>query len=60
MASPLAALAYIGPHKDFLAAQDLITPLSHDGKNVDMLLNFVDFISRQGFGPPPAEEPQLP
>ncbi|WP_374303259.1 PAS domain-containing protein [Ferrovibrio sp.] len=56
----ITQVPYIGPHKDFLAAQDLITPLSHDGKNVDMLLNFVDFISRQGFGPPPAEEPQLP
>ncbi|HLT77666.1 MAG TPA: PAS domain-containing protein [Ferrovibrio sp.] len=37
---------YIGPHKDFLAAQDLITPLSSDGSRVDMLFNFVDFIPR--------------
>ncbi len=39
---------YIGPHKDFLAAQDLITPLATDGRKVDMLLNFVDFLPRDG------------
>ena len=37
---------YIGPHKDFLAAQDLITPLSSDGSKVDMLFNLVDFLPR--------------
>ncbi len=58
-AAPLITqVPYIGPHKDFLAAQDLITPLSRDGETVDMLLNFVDFVPRHGLGPPPAEEPQ--
>ena len=39
---------YIDPHKDFLAAQDLITPLSSDGSRVDMLFNLVDFVPRHG------------
>lgn len=39
---------YIGQHRDFLAAQDLITPLSADGETVDMLFNLVDFIPRTG------------
>lgn len=39
---------YIGPHKDFLAAQDLITPLSSGGSKVDMLFNLVDFVPRHG------------
>lgn len=42
----ITRVPYIGPHKDFLAAQDLITPLSSDGSNVDMLFNLVDFIPR--------------
>jgi hypothetical protein len=29
----------IDPDKEFLAAQDLTTPLSSDGSNVDMLYN---------------------
>lgn len=37
---------YIGQHREFLAAQDLITPLSADGESVDMLFNLVDFIPR--------------
>lgn len=42
----ITQVPYIGPHKDFLAAQDLITPLSSDGSSVDMLFNLVDFIPR--------------
>lgn len=46
----ITQVPYIGPHKDFLAAQDLITPLSSDGSSVDMLFNLVDFIPRQPRG----------
>ena len=42
----ITQVPYIGPHKDFLAAQDLITPLSSNGSSVDMLFNLVDFIPR--------------
>lgn len=56
----ITQVPYIGQHKDFLAAQDLITPLSRDGGHVDMLLNFVDFVPRQGLAPIPAEDPQQP
>ena len=46
----ITQVPYIGPHKDFLAAQDLITPLSSDGSRVDMLFNLVDFIPRHEAG----------
>lgn len=46
----ITQVPYTGPHKDFLAAQDLITPLSSDGSRVDMLFNLVDFIPRTQAG----------
>src|SRR3546814_8165607 len=54
----ITQVPYIGQHKDFLAAQDLITPLSEDGRTVTMLFNLVDFLPRHGLGPVPAETPQ--
>lgn len=56
----ITQVPYIGQHKDFLAAQDLITPLSEDGSTVTMLFNLVDFLPRHGLGPGPAETPQQP
>lgn len=56
----ITQVPYIGQHKDFLAAQDLITPLSEDGQNVSMLFNLVDFLPRHGPGPAPTEAPRPP
>ena len=42
----LTNVPYVGPHKDFLRVQDLIMPLSSDGRNVDILFAVVDFLRR--------------
>jgi hypothetical protein len=41
---------YIGPHKDFLSVVDIVMPLAADGRTVDMLFCFLDFIPRQRTG----------
>lgn len=38
-----SAIPYVGPHKDFRAAEDLILPLASDGRTVDMLLVTIDY-----------------
>ena len=40
----LARPPYIGPHKDFLYVESVILPLASDGRQVDLLMFFVDFI----------------
>lgn len=49
---PLAThVPYVGPHKDFLAVQDLIMPLGGDGRMPNMLFILVDFVPRFGMRP---------
>lgn len=44
---PLAStVPYIGPNKDFLLAEDLIMPLSVDGRKVNMLFITVRYLPR--------------
>ena len=40
----LARPPYIGPHKDFRSVERVILPLASDGRQVDLLMFFVDFI----------------
>jgi len=42
----LSNTPYIGPHRDFLRAEDLILPLCDDEGRVHMLLVFVDFLHK--------------
>ncbi len=35
---------YVGPHKDFYRADDIILPLARNGETVDMLLVFVEYL----------------
>jgi hypothetical protein len=47
---------YVGPHKEFMFIEAAILPLGADPARVDMLMIFVDFISKVGtpkpsFGP---------
>lgn len=37
---------YVGPHKEFLRVQDMIMPLSADGRTVDILFAVVDFVRK--------------
>jgi hypothetical protein len=37
---------YVGPHQNFITAEDIILPLADDGQTVDMLLVFVEHFSR--------------
>lgn len=46
MAPVLSNTPYIGPHKDFLRAEDLILPLCDDSGQAGMLLIFVDFLHK--------------
>lgn len=46
-AAPLLAKPpYVGPNKDFLYIESIVLPLAQDHRQVDMLMFFVDFISR--------------
>ena len=38
---------YVGPNKDFFVAEDVIMPLSVDGKAVNMLLITVDYLQKK-------------
>lgn len=42
-------IPYVGPNKDFFAAEDVIMPLSVDGKTINMLFITVDYL-RKNFG----------
>lgn len=37
---------YVGPHMNFISAEDIILPLADDGRTVNMLLVFVEHFSR--------------
>jgi len=37
---------YVGPHADYVSAEDIILPLADDGVNVDKLLVFVEHFPR--------------
>jgi hypothetical protein len=37
---------YVGPHQNFITAEDIILPLADDGQTVYMLLVFVEHFSR--------------
>lgn len=37
---------YIGPHQDFVRAEDVILPLASDGVSPDMLLVFVEYSAK--------------
>lgn len=37
---------YVGPHANYVSAEDVILPLADDGVNVDKLLVFVEHFSR--------------
>ncbi|NQW09947.1 MAG: PAS domain-containing protein [Alphaproteobacteria bacterium] len=36
---------YVGPHRGFLVSEDLMLPLASDGREVDMLLLTIDFLT---------------
>jgi len=38
---------YVGPHREFLRADDVILPLAKDGKTPDMLLVFVEYLAKE-------------
>lgn len=38
---------YVGPHSAFVSSDDVILPLSEDGKTVDKLLVFVEYFSKR-------------
>lgn len=42
----LANSDYVGPHQGFRRVHDAILPLAEDGRSVDTLLAFVDFLSK--------------
>lgn len=37
---------YVGPHAEFIKIQELVAPLSDDGRTVNMLFAVVDFIRK--------------
>jgi hypothetical protein len=39
---------YVGPHKQFLFIESAVLPLGNDPDRVDMLMLFVDFLSKVG------------
>lgn len=41
-----AETPYVGPHKGFRRVEDVILPLADDGRTVDCLLVFVQYMSR--------------
>ncbi len=41
-----AVRPHVGPHQNFITAEDIILPLADDGQTVDMLLVFVEHFSR--------------
>jgi hypothetical protein len=38
---------YVGPHQDFVTAEDTILPLSRDGDVIDMLMVFVEHFEKR-------------